>query len=139
MRPWIAITIAAASVAAVPATTAAKEKLTPPERLAKMLDGRVAGEPQRCISLSGIGDTTIIDKTAIVYRQGSTLWVNTPRGGAESLRDDDVLVTKLTGNQLCGIDTVQLHDRTSHMWRGFVSLGDFVPWRKADKKATDQE
>ena len=42
MRPWIAITLAAASLAAAPAGAAAKEKLTPQERLAKMLEGRVA-------------------------------------------------------------------------------------------------
>lgn len=132
MRSWIALTLAAATLA-VPAAAAAKERPAPPERLAKMLEGRVAGEPQRCIPLSAIGGTTIIDKTAIVYRQGATLWVNTPRSGAESLRDDDVLVTKPTGGQLCSIDAVQLHDRSGHMWRGFVSLGDFVPYRKAGK------
>ncbi|PKP99322.1 MAG: hypothetical protein CVT74_08240 [Alphaproteobacteria bacterium HGW-Alphaproteobacteria-13] len=135
MRPWIAITLAAATLAAVPAGAAAKEKPTPQERLAKLLEGRVAGEPQRCISTPAITDTQVIDKTAIVYRQGNTLWVNTPRSGAESLDDDDVLVTKQTGSQLCSIDTVQLHDRTSRTWRGFVALGDFVPWRKVDKAA----
>lgn len=139
MRPWIAITLAAASLAAAPAGAAAKEKLTPQERLAKMLEGRVAGEPQRCIPLTAISDSQIIDKTAIVYRQGSTLWVNKPRSGAESLDDDAILVTKPTGGQLCSIDTVHLHDRTGHMWRGFVALGDFVPWRKVDKAATEQE
>lgn len=136
MRPWIAITLAAASLAVAPAgTAAAKEKLAPQERLAKMLEGRVAGEPQRCISLTAINDSQIIDKTAIVYRQGSTLWVNKPSSGAESLNDDVILVTKPTGGQLCSIDTVQLHDRSSHMWRGFVALGEFTPYRKADKAA----
>lgn len=139
MRPWIIITLAAATLAVAPAGAAAKEKPTPQERLAKMLEGRVAGEPQRCISLSAISDTQVIDKTAIVYRQGSTLWVNTPSSGAESLNDNAVLVTKPTGSQLCSIDTVQLHDRSSHMWSGFVALGDFVPWRKLDKAATDQK
>jgi hypothetical protein len=137
MRPWIVITLAAAGLAAVPAGAAAEEKPTPQERLEKMLEGRVAGEPQRCISLPGISDTQIIDKTAIVYRQGGTLWVNTPRSGADSLNDDAILVTKPTGSQLCSIDTVQLHDRSSHMWRGFVALGDFVPWRKTGKAGGD--
>ena len=71
-----------------------------------------------------------IDGTAIVYRVGSTLWVNRPKGGAESLDDDDILVTKTIGSQLCSIDTVQLRDRTSHMYAGFVSLGEFVPYRR---------
>ena len=139
MRPWIVITLAAAGLAAGPAAATARERPTPPERLAKLLEGRVAGPPQSCISLAAISDTQIIDKTAIVYRQGSTLWVNTPRSGAESLNDDAILVTKPTGSQLCSIDSVQLHDRSGHMWRGFVSLGDFVPWRKADAAAAKPE
>ena len=128
MRPLIATIIAAAAVIAVPAT--AREKLSPEAQLAKMLDGRVAGEPQDCISLSSARSSTIIDGTAIVYRVGSTMWVNRPKGGAESLDDDDIMVTKLTGSQLCSIDTVQLRDRTSQMYSGFVSLGEFVPYRR---------
>ena len=130
MRSWIALTLAAATLA-VPAAAAAKERPAPPERLAKMLEGRVAGEPQDCISLSSARSSQIIDKTAIVYRDGATLWVNRPRSGAESLNDDDVLVTKTTTSQLCSIDTVELHDRSSHMYNGFVSLGEFTPYRRA--------
>jgi hypothetical protein len=128
MRPLIASIIAAAAIAAAPAT--AKEKLSPEAQLEKMLEGRVAGEPQNCISLSSARSSTIIDGTAIVYRAGSTLWVNRPKGGAESLDDDDILVTKTIGSQLCSIDTVQLRDRTSQMYAGFVSLGEFVPYRR---------
>lgn len=128
MRPLIASIIAAAAIAAGPAT--AKEKLSPEAQLEKMLEGRVAGEPQNCINLSSARSSTIIDGTAIVYRAGSTLWVNRPRGGAESLDDDDILVTRTTGSQLCSIDTVQLRDRTSQMYAGFVSLGEFVPYRR---------
>lgn len=129
MRPFIFTIIAAAAIAAGPA--AAKEKLAPEAQLEKMLEGRVAGEPQNCINLTSARSSTIIDGTAIVYRAGSTLWVNRPKGGAESLDDDDILVTKTIGSQLCSIDTVQLRDRTSHMYAGFVSLGEFVPYRRA--------
>jgi len=134
MRTLIPAILAAAALAASPAV-AAKEKRTPEEQLAKLLDGRVAGAPKSCITLSRIDSSQIIDKTAIVYRDGSTLWVNRPRSGADSLDEDDVLVTKLTGSQLCSIDTVQLHDRSSHFWRGFVSLGEFVPYRKVKAAA----
>ena len=81
--------------------------------------------------MPSIDSSQIIDKTAIVYRAGSTLWVNRPRGGAESLDDDDIMVTKTISSQLCSIDVVQLQDRTSHMYSGFVSLGEFVPYRRA--------
>ena len=134
MRTLIPAILAAAALAAAPGA-AAREKLAPEQQLAKLLDGRVAGEPKDCLSLPSIDSSQIIDKTAIVYRDGSTLWVNRPRSGADSLDDDDVLVTKTTGSQLCSIDTVQLHDRSSHFWRGFVSLGEFVPYRKVKAAA----
>ncbi|GGJ55484.1 hypothetical protein [Sphingopyxis bauzanensis] len=130
MRLHIPMIFAVAALAAIPATASAREKLAPEDQLAKLLEGRVAGEPQNCIPLSMARSSQVIDKTAIVYRVGSTLWVNRPEGGASSLDDDDILVTKLSGSQLCSIDAVQLHDRSSHMYSGFVSLGKFVPYRR---------
>lgn len=129
MRKMIAAALATA-VLAVPAAAEAKPRLSPEAKLEKMLEGRVAGEPQRCIYLPSIRNTRVIDKTAIVYDAGRTLWVNRPDNGASSLDDDDILVTKLYNSSLCSIDTVQLRDRTSHFYSGFVSLGDFVPYRK---------
>ena len=129
MRPLITATLTAVALLTAPAVTA-REKLAPEAQLEKLLEGRVAGEPQKCIPLSATNGSQIIDKTAIVYRVGSTLWVNRPEGGASSLDDDDILVTKLSGSQLCSIDAVQLHDRSSNMYSGFVALGKFVPYRR---------
>jgi hypothetical protein len=128
MRHLIPALIAAAALAATPA--AAAEKPDPEARLARLLEGRVAGEPQKCITLSNVSSSQVIDETAIVYRIGSTLWVNRPEGGAESLDDDDILVTRTIGSQLCNIDTIELRDRSSRMYAGFVSLGDFIPYRR---------
>lgn len=130
MRPLIAAIFAAAAIAALPTAAYAKERLTGETKLAKLLEGRVAGEPQDCIRLASARGSEVIDGTAIVYRIGSTLWVNRPEGGAESLDDDDILVTRLSTGQLCSIDTVELRDRSSRMYSGFVSLGKFVPYRR---------
>jgi hypothetical protein len=100
-------------------------------KLARALDGRVAGEPVDCIDLSRVRGSRIIDRTAIVYESGSTLYVNRPRGGARSLDRWDVMVTRPFGNRLCSVDTVQLVDSASHALTGIVFLGDFVPYRKA--------
>ena len=131
LRTTILSLLGVAMIAAAPVSVQAREKLQPEEKLAKMLEGRVAGEPRNCISLPATSNAEIIDKTAIVYRSGGTLWVNRPTGGANSLDRDNIMVTKTIGSQLCSIDTVQMVDNTSRMWRGFVSLGDFVPYRKA--------
>jgi hypothetical protein len=118
----------AAMVFAGPVVAAPRD--TPDVQLQKMLAGRVAGKPVNCISLSGSNSSQIIDGKAIVYRVGSRLYVNEPRSGAQSLHRDDILVTRTIGSQLCSIDTVRLIDRGSRFPRGFVSLGQFVPYSK---------
>jgi hypothetical protein len=117
----IAFAAAALAALALPGAATADEKPYPKgeAELAKMLEGRVAGKPVKCLSSSTLGQSTVIDKTAIVYRSGSKLYVNRPRGGAD-----------LYGSQLCNVDKVDLVDRSSRMWSGFVVLGDFVPYTK---------
>ena len=127
--PKIVVAVAAtAALLAAPAVDA-RPKLTGEEKLAKMLEGREAGKPVSCIPSHLATETRVIDRTAIVYRIGNTLYVNRPTN-ADRLDDDDILVTKLFGNQLCSVDTVQLHERTGFFWNGFVGLNEFVPYRK---------
>jgi hypothetical protein len=118
----------AAIMVASPAFAAKRD--TPDMQMTKLLAGRVAGKPVNCISLTGSQSSQIIDGTAIVYRVGGRLYVNTPRSGASTLNDDDILVTRTIGSQLCSIDTVDLIDRASRIQRGFVILGQFVPYEK---------
>ncbi|NKI99919.1 hypothetical protein [Novosphingobium sp. SG707] len=110
----------------------ARERLTPEQQLAKIIKDRVPGKPVNCINLTEIRSTTIIDKTAIVYDMGSTIYVNRPPY-PQSLDDDDVLITKTWGSQLCSVDIVQLATRgggAGMWWRGSVGLGEFVPYTK---------
>lgn len=119
-------------LAAAPAQ--AKEKLTGEQQLAKMLEGRVAEKPVNCISLStGNENTTVIDKTAIVYGWGSVIYVNRPTN-ADSLNSNDVMITHPTTGQNCSLDTVQLRDRTMYSYNGFVGLQQFVPYRRVAKQ-----
>ena len=121
------LVLAAAATLAVP--MAAEARQTPQEKLDKLLAGRVAGKPVDCIDTLINRDSTVIDKTAIVYGSGRTIYVNRPKY-PESLNDDDVLVTRLTSSRLCSVDTVSLHDRTGGWYRGFVGLSEFVPYTK---------
>jgi hypothetical protein len=125
----IAIALAAATALFAGPALQAKDKLTPEQRLDKMLEGREAGTPRSCISNFDTRDMTILDGVAIVYRSGSTLYVNRP-ANAKDLDDDDVLVTRLTGSQFCRLDIVHTYDRSSRFPNGFISLGDFVPYRR---------
>jgi hypothetical protein len=131
------LTAASLALLALPGAAMADDKANPKgeAELAKMLEGRVAGKPVKCLPSHSMDNSTIIDKTAIVYRSGSKLYVNRPRSGADQLDDDDILLTKLYGSQLCNVDKVDLIDRSSRMWSGFVLLGDFVPYQKVKSAA----
>lgn len=113
----------------------ARSHLSGQEQLARLLEGRVAGEPVNCIALPRVTSSTVIDKTAIVYDSGSTRYVQQPKSGAEALDSNDILITQVPGVQLCSIDVVQLRDRNGHFWRGFVGLDKFVPYRRPRKVA----
>lgn len=131
MRTFAIALVAAAALLTGPALEA-KPKLTPQQQLEKLLDGRVAGRPEHCISSFDTREMQILDKTAIVYGWGNTIWVNTPRN-AQDLDDDDILVTRTTGSQLCSLDIVTTLDRSSKFFNGSISLGEFVPYRRVAK------
>ena len=122
------LALAAAAIAAVPAQAETYTASKGEAKLARALEGRVAGEPVDCIDLRRIRSSRIIDGTAIVYDTGRTLYVNRPESGAEALDDWDVMVVKPFSSRLCSIDTVRLHDSGSRFMNGIVFLGEFVPY-----------
>ncbi|HEX9964291.1 MAG TPA: hypothetical protein VGB04_04830 [Allosphingosinicella sp.] len=125
-----ALVLASASAQAAP-------RLSGEAKLAREIEGRVAGEPVRCLPFHRIHSSRIIDDTAIVYDTGSTIYVNRPRAGQDSLDSWDTLVTRTFGSQLCSTDVVHLYDAGSRMETGVVFLGEFVPYRKAKGQRAD--
>ncbi len=128
----IALILAATAALATGGALQAREKLTGEQQLAKLLEGREAGQPVSCIPISSTREARIIDKTAIVYDWGNVIYVNRPRD-ATDLDDDDIMVTNIHGSQLCSVDVVRMHDRSSFFYSGFVGLGEFVPYRRVPK------
>lgn len=123
--------VIAAAAGLVAAPLEAGPRLTGEERLARMLDGRTAGEPKSCITTFGHSNLTVIDKTAIVYKAGGKVWVNRT-AHPEDLDDDDILVIrKHDGSSLCRTDLITLADRSTGMFSGAIFLEDFVPYDKA--------
>ena len=127
-RPFLVLTAMAALAA--PAAAPA-ERASPEARLARALDGRVAGEPVRCLDTRRFASTRIIDGTAILYEApGGTLYVNRPSAGQRSLSSWDVLVTDQYSSELCRGDVVRLFDSGSMIQSGTVFLGEFVPYSR---------
>jgi hypothetical protein len=72
----------------------------------------------------------VIDRTALVFKDGDTYYVNRP-AGVSFLTWSDVPVFKLWSDQLCKMDIVHLRDRSTGMSGATMNMGDFVPYKRA--------
>lgn len=127
----LAFALMAPVLFAWPGLAAAQRGYDPTVRLDRLLAGRVAGAPVRCIPLRSNTRSEIIEGQAIVYRDGARrLWVNRPTVGLNWLLRDSILVTRPVVNQLCAGEPVQLIDQPSRQQRGFVTLGAFTPYTR---------
>jgi len=99
-------------------------------KLARMLEGRTAGEPVTCISAFNSNRIEVIEHVGIVYDAGSTIYVARPTN-PESLGRNDVVVIDRHGGQLCTLDVIRTVDRYQGFTTGAVFLDKFVPYTKA--------
>ncbi len=128
--------IAALAAASILASPAIAQQDTPDEptkgevKLAKLLKGRIAGEPRSCVRTLPSENIQVIDGTALVVGRGNTIYVNIPRD-PESLDDSDVLIIrKHSGSSLCRLDWIETRDRFGGFYTGNVMLTDFVPYTR---------
>lgn len=128
---FVAPVIAAAMMAG-PVTAEVAEPTKGEIKLAKMLEGREAGEPTSCVRLFPTSNLTVIDGTALVYKRGSTLYVNVPRD-PQNIDKHDTLVTRPFGNRLCKTDIVTTIDPFTGFYTGNIFLSEFVPYKKVKK------
>jgi hypothetical protein len=106
------------------------------ERLAKLLEGRVPGQPMSCIRSLPRDRMQIIDGTAYVYGSGSTIYVQRTQE-PERIDESDTLVTnRFSASQLCRLDTMTTIDRFTGIFTGAVFFDDFVPYVRAKAQAT---
>jgi hypothetical protein len=130
MKKLIPMLAAGLALVVTPVSAADREPIDREAELSRALGNRIAGEPVDCIDLHRVRSSRVIDDTAILYEVGSTIYVNRPTAGAESLNRWDTLVTRTPSTRLCSIDTVRVVDLNSHMMTGIVFLGEFVPYRR---------
>ena len=105
------------------------------KKLAKLLEGRVAGEPTSCIRTPPNDRVRVIDDTAIVYGRGKTIYVNRTSRPSDIDDRDTMVISRFSGSQLCKTDTVTTIDRGSQMFSGVIFLSEFVPYTRVETNA----
>ncbi|MEA3079082.1 MAG: hypothetical protein QOF05_490 [Sphingomonadales bacterium] len=94
------------------------------------LAGRVAGAPERCVSISSQQSLRVSDsdRHMLLYGNGRTIWAN--RLGQCTFGSNDVLVTEPMGSYYCRGDLVRSFDRQSRIPGPACVLGEFVPYNR---------
>ena len=109
------------------------------KRLARMLEGRVAGEPVNCIRTVPNQRMTTIDETAYVYGRGKTIYVQRT-ANPEDIDDNDMLVSRrFNATQLCRQDVMTTADRILGFFTGAVFFEDFVPYTRVEDGENEAE
>jgi hypothetical protein len=108
------------------------------KRLAKLLEGRVAGEPVRCIRALPGQRMQTIDSTAYIYGSGETIYVQRTRDPS-AIDDNDALVTnRFNASELCRFDMTTTVDRQLGFFTGAVFFEDFVPYTRVRAEASGE-
>jgi hypothetical protein len=125
---------AAATALALTGPATAKPRATGEAKLAKMLEGRVAGQPSDCIRTWPNKGMTTIDGTAFVFGHGDVIYVNRTTDPASIDEDDALVIRKFgSGTELCRTDIVRTFDTATRFSTGNVFLTDFVPYRRVGR------
>ncbi|WAT16923.1 hypothetical protein OZN62_08210 [Aurantiacibacter sp. MUD11] len=132
MTKSLATATAVVALALTAGPLAAQDRAERAEQaFAELVEGRTAGEPQRCISTFNSSRLRVEAYVGLVYERGDTIWVARARD-PENLTVWDVPVIDRYGTQLCSNDVMRTIDRNSGMFSGVLSLEDFVPYTKDD-------
>ena len=102
--------------------------------LAERLADKVAGEPEKCVSTSRLGQPAVYGSQTVIYSgSGQTEYRNDLPSDCPGLDDDDIILTRTFGSQLCSGDTIQPVDRFSGFSGPICRLGEFIPYTKPKK------
>jgi hypothetical protein len=124
--------LALAGSAASAGHISAAERQKGEAKLARLLEGRVAGEPVSCINTMRTNRLEVIEGVALVYNAGKTIWVARPLDPMMLGRDDAVVMDRFSPSRLCVQEQMRTVDRYDHFHTGVLFLKDFVPYTRAD-------
>lgn len=101
------------------------------DALARLLDGRVAGNPGRCVPARQNEALRVIDKRTLAYGSGATIYVNRLDRACPGLEPFNTLITEVHAGQHCRGDRIRSLEPGSSIPGPPCLLGDFVPYRRA--------
>ena len=99
---------------------------------AELVQDRVAGEPEQCITTFGQRPLRVVENVGLAYERGDTLWVARARNPRNLDNWDVPVIERYSASRLCRTDVRHTIDRNSGMFSGVLFLDQWVPYREAD-------
>jgi Family of unknown function (DUF6491) len=133
--PHLSPLAAAAVMAALLTGCAYGEGQTAPLPLADDATIKLSGAPQKCIQMSQLDHSDVIDNDTIDFHVGRKVYRNRLSSSCPGLKSEDrILIENRTGS-LCSLDVVYtLYDYGGQLTRGAAcGLGEFQPIEKVKK------
>lgn len=129
--------VAAAAAATPPRAKSADVPTKGEAELARMLEGRQAGEPLRCIRSLGFGQPMrTIDGTAYVFGRGDTIYVQRTTRPQDISRRFALSIKRLettSGVEICRTDVAETFERGLGVPRASVIFEDFIPYTRTPR------
>lgn len=97
--------------------------------LAREIAGRVAGQPQTCVSKFGIQNVRVIDSQTVAYGQGPTIWINRLQAACPALSQFNSLIVEGSAGQFCRGDQVRGLEPGGLIPGPSCNLQEWVPYR----------
>lgn len=125
MRPLILALILTGCVTAADSPGEAEAELV------AELQGRSAGAAVDCIPINSGTALDIVSADTLVYRAGSTIWVNRLPGSCPGLRPlNQLIIEPSSGGRYCRGDRVRGVKPGSTIPGAICPLGSFTPYRR---------
>ncbi|MEL1252068.1 hypothetical protein [Aurantiacibacter gilvus] len=132
MKP---LAIAAAGLAALAASPLAAQDREERAETAfqELVEGRTAGEAQRCITTFDSNRLRVEENVGLVYERSGVLWVARARNPQHLGSWDVPIIQRYSGSRLCTTDVTHTIDRSTGQFSGVLFLEDFVPYTEVEQ------
>lgn len=110
----------------------------PSERAAERLaQYQETGETRSCVSLSRVSSIVPLDDNHFLFEmRGGDVYLNRIRGRCNQAASGFTRIEyRVSGNQLCRGEIINVVDNSSGLWAGSCGLGDFVQLEPAPAPA----
>ncbi len=94
------------------------------------LAGRIAGQPQSCVSIEPTSSLRVIDPATLGYGNGRTIYVSRLRARCSGLTALSTIVLDARGTQYCRGDHFRAAETGAVVLGPICVLGPWVPYRQ---------